>query len=420
MINWRVILSISRTHLLTRIKQTAIAALGVTFGIGTFIILVSFMTGLNGLLDGLILDRTPHVHIYNEIKPSEKQPVDLYEKIKNSFTKVRSIKPKLTQRKIHNALPLMDQLNNDSRVKGAIPQLQAQIFYISGSIELGGNLVGIDVLEEVRLFNFGQYVVKGSPEALDNLDNGILIGAGVAKKMSLDVGNTVQISTIQGDLFPLKIVGIYQSGLAELDNVQSFANLKTTQRILGEPRNYFTDINVKLHDIEDAVPMAKQIEKQFDLTAVDIKTANAQFETGTSIRNLITYAVSITLLIVAGFGIYNILNMLIYEKMNDIAILKATGFSGRDVKYIFISQAILIGLVGGILGLLIGYGVSVVIDNLPFETEALPTIKTFPVNYNPGYYIIGITFAMVSTFLAGYLPARKAQKIDPVEIIRGQ
>lgn len=413
-------MSISRTHLLTRIKQTAIAALGVTFGIGTFIILVSFMTGLNGLLDGLILDRTPHVHIYNEIKPSEKQPVDLYEKIKNSFTKVRSIKPKLTQRKIHNALPLMDQLNNDSRVKGAIPQLQAQIFYISGSIELGGNLVGIDVLEEVRLFNFGQYVVKGSPEALDNLDNGILIGAGVAKKMSLDVGNTVQISTIQGDLFPLKIVGIYQSGLAELDNVQSFANLKTTQRILGEPRNYFTDINVKLHDIEDAVPMAKQIEKQFDLTAVDIKTANAQFETGTSIRNLITYAVSITLLIVAGFGIYNILNMLIYEKMNDIAILKATGFSGRDVKYIFISQAILIGLVGGILGLLIGYGVSVVIDNLPFETEALPTIKTFPVNYNPGYYIIGITFAMVSTFLAGYLPARKAQKIDPVEIIRGQ
>ncbi|WP_425237622.1 ABC transporter permease [Ulvibacterium sp.] len=420
MINWRVILSISRTHLLTRIKQTAIAALGVTFGIGTFIILVSFMTGLNGLLDGLILDRTPHVHIYNEIKPSEKQPVDLYEKIKNSFTKVRSIKPKLTQRKIHNALPLMDQLNNDSRVKGAIPQLQAQIFYISGSIELGGNLVGIDVLEEVRLFNFGQYVVKGSPEALDNLNNGILIGAGVAKKMSLDVGNTVQISTIQGHLFPLKIVGIYQSGLAELDDVQSFANLKTTQRILGEPRNYFTDINVKLYDIEDAVPMAKQIEKQFDLTAVDIKTANAQFETGTSIRNLITYAVSITLLIVAGFGIYNILNMLIYEKMNDIAILKATGFSGRDVKYIFISQAILIGLVGGILGLLIGYGISVVIDNLPFETEALPTIKTFPVNYNPGYYIIGITFAMVSTFLAGYLPARKAQKIDPVEIIRGQ
>ncbi len=420
MINWRVIFSISKTHLLSRIKQTAIAALGVTFGIGTFIILVSFMTGLNGLLDGLILDRTPHVHIYNEIKPSENQPIDLYTKVKDAFTTVASIKPKFVQAKIHNALPLMEELNANPNVKGAIPQLKSQIFYISGSIELGGNLVGIDILEEVRLFNFEQYIVEGSAQALKHNDNGILIGAGVAKKMSLHVGNTVQISTVGGDLFPLKIVGIYQSGLAEIDNVQSFVNLKTVQRILGKAQNYVTDINVKLFDIEEAVPMSKRIEEQFKLTAVDIKTANAQFETGTSIRNLITYAVSITLLIVAGFGIYNILNMLIYEKMNDIAILKATGFSGRDVKYIFIVQAILIGIVGGILGLIIGYSISVLIDSLPFETEALPTIKTYPVNYNIWYYVIGISFAMVSTFLAGYLPARKAQKIDPVEIIRGQ
>jgi lipoprotein-releasing system permease protein len=420
MINWKVILNISKTHLLSRIKQSSIAALGVTFGIGTFIILVSFMTGLNGLLDGLILNRTPHVHIYNEIKPSEVQPLDLYDKIENSFKIVHSIKPKFTQTKIHNALPLMEKLKNNPDVKGAIPQLKSQIFYISGSIELGGNLLGINVLEEVRLFNFGDYIVKGSPEALNNYDNGILIGAGVADKMSLDIGNTVQVSTVRGDLFPLKIVGIYQSGLADIDNIQSFATLKTVQKILGEPKSYFTDINVKLFDIENAVPMALDIENQFDLTAVDIKAANAQFETGTSIRNLITYAVSITLLIVAGFGIYNILNMLIYEKMNDIAILKATGFSGRDVKYIFISQAIIIGLVGGILGLILGYSISVVIDNLPFETEALPTIKTFPVNYNGWYYVIGITFAMISTFLAGYLPSKKAQKIDPVEIIRGQ
>jgi lipoprotein-releasing system permease protein len=106
------------------------------------------------------------------------------------------------------------------------------------------------------------------------------------------------------------------------------------QRILGKASNYVTDINVKLVHIDNALPLAKKIEQQFNLKAVDINTANAQFETGTTIRNLITYAVSFTLLIVAGFGIYNILNMLIYEKMNDIAILKATGFSGKDVQLI--------------------------------------------------------------------------------------
>ena len=111
--------------------------------------------------------------------------------------------------------------------------------------------------------------------------------------------------------------------------------------------------------------------------------------------------------------------MLIYEKMKDIAILKATGFSGKDVQYIFMAQAILIGILGGLLGLLIGFGLSHLIDNTPFETDALPTITTYPVNYNATYYFIGIGFALLSTFVAGYLPSNRAKKIDPVKIIRG-
>lgn len=418
--NWPVIISISKTHLLSRKRQSAIAALGVTFGIGTFIILVSFMTGLNHLLDGLILDRTPHVHIYNEIKPSKQQPIDYVEEFSESLNVVRSVKPKLNQERIHNALPMLAHLRNDPRVRGVTPQVKAQVFYVAGSIQLNGLVNGVDILEDVRLFSLDDYIIEGDPLALARNENDILLGAGVAKKMSLKVGDRIQITTVAGDLFQLKVIGLYQSGLADIDDVQSYVNLKTAQQILGEGGNYITDINVKLYDLENAVGMAAEIRDQFNLSAIDINSANAQFETGTSIRNIITYSVSITLLVVAGFGIYNILNMMIYEKMNDIAILKATGFSGYDVKMIFISQAMLIGVVGGIVGLIFGFGVSVLIDHTPFETEALPTIKTFPVNFNPAYYFIGITFAIISTFLAGYLPSRKAEKIDPVEIIRGQ
>jgi lipoprotein-releasing system permease protein len=420
MTNWKVILNIAKTHLLTKIKQTTIAALGVTFGIGSYITLVCFMTGLNAMLDNLILNQTPHIHIYNEIEPSKNQPIDLFSELKNNFNVVHSIKPKLTQKKIHNALPILHYLNEDEHVKGAIPQIKTQIFYMAGSIELGGNLTGINPLDESRLFNMSDYIVDGSAEALHNTDNGILIGIGIAKKMALKVGDRVQVSPINGGIFPLKIVGLYQSGIADLDAIQSFTNIKTVQNILGEANNYITDINVKLYDIEQAIPLSKKIERQFHLKAVDINTANAQFETGTTIRNLITYAVSITLLIVAGFGIYNILNMFIYEKMNDIAILKATGFSGKDVQLIFMSQAIIIGFLGGILGLLIGFGLVSVINTIPFETEALPTVKTYPINMNPIFFVIGFSFAMVSTFLAGYLPAKKAKGIDPVKIIRGQ
>ncbi|MEY3238215.1 MAG: hypothetical protein RI883_2316, partial [Bacteroidota bacterium] len=264
------------------------------------------------------------------------------------------------------------------------------------------------------------YIVEGSLKDLAQNESGILLGAGVAKKLSLQVGSVIQIATPKGDVQSMKIVGLYQSGIADVDNMQSYVNIKMAQRIMGQSNNYITDINVKLFDMALAPGLAVKMSNLFNLTATDIQTANAQFETGSSIRTMISYAVSITLLIVAGFGIYNILNMLIYEKMNDIAILKATGFSGKDVKWIFISQALIIGFIGGLLGLILGYIVTVIIDRTPFDTAALPTIKTFPINYEIGYYIIGITFAMISTFFAGYFPSRKAEKIDPVDIIRGQ
>lgn len=416
-----VLFTIAKTHLWARKKQSAIAALGVTFGIGTFIILVSFMTGLNGLLDGLILNRTPHIRIYNEIKQSKKQPIELDARFQNAMNVVHSIKPKNSQASILNNQGIMNALKDDKRVKGVTPQVSTRIFYQSGSILLNGNLIGIDVLEETRLYNFQQYIVNGTSKDLASADNGVILGIGVAEKLSLKVGDYVQMVTQNGSNIRLKIVGFFQSGLADIDKLQSYCNVSTAQKAAGESGNYITDISVKLFDIELAKPMTDEIIYNHpEINAVDIKTANAQFETGTSIRNIITYAVSITLLIVAGFGIYNILNMMIYEKMADIAILKATGFSGYDVKKIFIYEALLIGIVGGILGLIMGLGVSYLISISPFETQAIPTIKTFPVNFNPLYYLIGSIFAIVTTFFAGYLPARKASKIDPVEIIRGQ
>jgi len=420
MTGYRVIFDITKTHLLTRLKQSSIAALGVTFGIGTFITLVSFMTGLNNLLDGLILNRTPHIHVYNEIKPSAKQPVDLFQAYSDAFRATRSIKPKQNLDRLHNAIPMLELIRQDERVKGATPQVGAQVFYQSGSSELNGMVNGISPMQETHLFNFGDYVVQGDVKDLVKNNNGILLGAGIASSMSLEIGDRVQVSSVKGAPIPLKVVGIYQTGLTEVDNAQSYVNLSTAQQLLGQGNDYITDIHVKLWDLEKAAAMTEEIVERFSVSAIDIKSANAQFETGTDVRNLITYAVSITLLIVAGFGIYNILNMLIYEKMNDIAILKATGFSGSDIRMVFISQAMIIGLIGGTLGLIIGWIISVLISHTPFDTPALPTIETYPVNLDPDFFLIGIVFALVSTFLAGFLPARRAQNMDPVDIIRGQ
>ncbi len=417
-----LLLHIAKTHIWARKKQSAVAALGVTFGIGTYITLMSFMTGLNGLLDGLILNRTPHVRIYNEIKPSEKQAVQfdsLWGDTNNVHT-IHSIKPKRTLANIRNNRGIMNELGQDPRVKGITPQVSARVFYQSGSVLLNGNLIGIDPLKEDELFQFHQYVIGGKPKDLANHNRGIILGAGVAKKLALSIGDYVTMRNSAGKLLRLKIVALFQSGLAEVDNLQSYTHIKTAQLVAGENTGYITDIHIKLHDLEQAVAMSQEISEHFQVSSIDIKRANAQFETGTQVRNLITYAVSATLLLVAGFGIYNILNMLIYEKMNDIAILKAMGFSARDVKRVFIYQALIIGIVGGILGLILGFMMSYGISKSPFETDALPTVKFFPVNFHLGYYLGGGLFALITTFFAGYFPARKASNIDPVDILRGQ
>ena len=150
------------------------------------------------------------------------------------------------------------------------------------------------------------------------------------------------------------------------------------QKLLGKPNTYITDIQVKLTELSLAPDFAKECNKLFHCDAEDIQTANAQFETGSFIRTLISYAVGITLLIVAGFGIYNILNMMIYEKMDSIAILKATGFSGGDVYKIFLTIALSIGFFGGGMGLILGYLACLGIDQIPFVTESLPTVTTYP------------------------------------------
>jgi lipoprotein-releasing system permease protein len=418
--NLKLIADIAKSLLLARWRQSLVAAIGVTFSITMFITLLGFMNGLNDLLDGLILNRTAHIRLYNDIKPNQKQPVNLATAFKDGHNFIQSVRSNGSRVEIYNNAAIIKTLQADPRVLGIAPKINAPVLYNAATIDITGTVSGIDVVEENTLFFFGNYVTQGDPLDLKNVSNSIILGLGVANKLMANIGDVIQLTTSKGDRLPLKVVGFFQSGLKDLDNVQSYATLATTQKLLGVPNNYITDIQIKLKDLKTAPAVAKEYAQLFQVDAEDIQTANSQFETGSFVRTLISYVVGITLLIVAGFGIYNILNMMIYEKMDTIAILKATGFSGSDVRKIFLGIALTIGFLGGLLGLLFGFLLSLIIDQIPFNTAALPTIKTYPINYNPVFYIIGIVFSIITTYLAGFFPARKASAIDPVIIIRGK
>ena len=416
----KLLISIAKALLLARWRQTLVAAFGVTFSITMFITLLSFMSGLNDLLDGLILNRTAHVRIYNDIKPNADQPINKNIQYAKGHNFIGSIKSDGNRMAIYNSVAIMNAIQKDTRVLGLSPKITAQVFFNDGSVDITGSIFGINPTQETKLFHFDEYITTGNSADLTKINNSIILGKGLADKLLVQIGDIVQITTSKGDRFPLKVVGTFQSGIKDFDNVQSYASLNTVQKILSVPNDYITSIQVKLNDIQQAPAVAKEYQQLYQTDAEDIQTANSQFETGSSIRTLISYSVGVTLLIVAGFGIYNILNMMIFEKMDSIAILKATGFSGTDVKKIFIYIAVSIGVFGGLIGLLLGFGLSALIDQIPFNTVSLPTIQTYPINYNPKFYMIGIVFSFITTYFAGWFPARKASKIDPVVIIRGK
>lgn len=415
-----LITSIARALMTARIRQTMVATAGVTFSITMFITLLGFMNGLNLLLDGLILNRTPHIRLYNDIQPNPLQPINNTPEYKGSYNIIRSVKPNASRENIYNSAAIMKTLRNDDRVFGVAPKISTNVFFNVGSTDVLGIVNGVDVFEENRLFNFADYVSSGNYMDLKYVPNSIILGKGAADRILADIGDVIQVTTSQGNQLQLKVVGYFQSGLKDIDAVQCYASLTTVQKMIGQTSSYVTDIQVKLNDLDQAPEVAREYEKKFGIDADDIKTVNAQYETGSGVRSLISYAVGITLLIVSGFGIYNILNMMIYEKMDTIAILKATGFSGGDVSKIFITIAVSIGIAGGLAGMVLGYLACLGIDRIPFETEAIPGVTTFPIDYSIRYYIIAAVFSLVTTYFAGFFPARKAGRIDPVDIIRGK
>ncbi|SFM71575.1 lipoprotein-releasing system permease protein [Chitinophaga sp. YR627] len=416
----KLIVNIAWSLLRARWRQSLVAAIGVAFSIMMFVSLLGFMTGLNEMMDSLFLNRTPHVRLYNEIRPAVVQPMEKSPAYRSGYHFIRSVKATGSRQGIYNALAILASLHRDKRVAGIASKITMQAFFNEGTIDITATVNGIEERAESRLFHFEDYIVEGDASRLAEDPNSIILGKALAENLLVHIGETVQLTTAEGERFPLKVVALWQSGIQDYDKVQSFTSLATAQKLLGKTANYITDIQVSIKDIASAPEMAREYSRLFDISAQDFQTLSAEFETGSFIRSLISYAVGITLLTVSGFGIFNILNMMIYEKMDAIAILKATGFAGRDVKRIFVLIAMSIGLGGGLTGLITGFLVSLGIDQVPFHTMSLPTMTTYPVSYAPYIYFVGLSFTLLSCYLASWQPARKASKVDPVIIIRGK
>ncbi|MGX5853799.1 ABC transporter permease [Dyadobacter jiangsuensis] len=409
--------SIAATYMKAKLRQTLVATAGVAFGITVFIFMVSFIQGTNEYTQDVVFQQSPHLRMYNEVQIADQSLLD--RRFPNGINQVHHQKPKDILLNLKDVNQVLDELRADPRVQAASGAITTQVFFRLGSSSLNGKINGVDLEREDQLFNLSGKVIEGSYEEVNVKTNSILMGVGLAKRLNVTTGDQIIITTEKGGNFAVIVAGIFKTGLTDIDKQQCYASIKTVQKLLGVPASYLTEIKVKLFDKELAPEMSGQWQARYHYQGSDWKKDNASLLEGDVLRRMIVYGVAGTILLVAGFGIFNILTMMIYEKMKEIAILKATGFSDSDVRGIFLTQALVIGAAGAVMGLVFGFLISYAVSKVPFNSDVMITLDHLPVSFKPVYYITGFTFGILTTALSGYLPSRKAAKMDPISILRG-
>ena len=408
--NLPVNIEIAKTHILKGFRQTMVAALGVSLGVAIYLFMNSLDSGFSDFSRDNIFQSSAHVKIYRDDELSQSL-------LKPDVHKINAIiNPQITtlSKTLTNPELLLHQVKEEPYITNAIAQIDYTLFYNRGKTQVKGTGIGVNMIEYNAMFNTQKYMVAGTVEDLQSNTNGIIIGSGIAKKLSLNLGDNISVSSSYGVTKVLRIVGIFEFGNRMLDDTRSYVNINTAQQFLKEGPSYVNTIYANTLNPDKTEDYVRQLQTLTDYTVEDWKTTNADIMSQDTTRGTMMTSISLSILVLAGFIIYNILSSTISQKIDDIAILKATGFASRDVIIIFLLEALIMGVIGTLVGLVLGSMLIFILSQIYMGGP----VGYFPITYEWALYLQSFILGLLMTFFAGYIPARKASHVDPVAIFR--
>ncbi|KLK93887.1 ABC transporter [Microvirga vignae] len=412
----RLILELALTHIAGRGRQTIVAILGVALGVGFSIAMAALMQGTEKDFIAQLVDTMPHVQISDERRTPRRQPAeDLF-----SAVQFEGLRPKEDRRGILNPAAAFASLR--SWVPGRMAQsLRTQGVVRYAGRDVGVSIIGIEPEIEATVSSVAGDFVEGSFDALQAGGNNIVVGDTLAQRLGASMGTTIQLVSPTGQSRGFKIVGQFHTGSNARDEGETYVLLKNAQ-ILSERPNAINEIRLRLDDPEAAPRVARQAEAELGYKAVPWQEANESLLEALVVRNVVMYTVVGAILLVAGFGIFNIISTITHEKARDIAILKSLGFTQRNMRRLFLIEGLTLGFAGSVAGWLIGFLLCFALSQLEFKLSGAAVgreITRLPLFWTPWHYVIASAFALGSAGVAGYLPARQAARLNPVDIIRG-
>ncbi|WP_348266339.1 ABC transporter permease [Edaphobacter paludis] len=402
---------------------TAISVIGVAAGVASLIIALAITNGMQRDLQARLVGSTAHVELM-----------------------------RVQADGIRDWRPLLEKLRKLPHVTAAAPGLYGQVLISRGARSGGALIKGVIPADERNVGDLLQSVAEGSAKDLEPVDvteahvpkagpgapdsaavqaiPPIVIGKDLAETIGAGVGDDVLVTSPQGELTPLGLVpryqrfqvaGIFKSGFYQYDSSYTFVRLADAQRLFSEP-DLISVISFKVDDLYHADRIGKEIEKAagqgFETT--NWMEQNRELFRALKLEQVVTFIVLALIVCVAALNILIALTMMVMEKTRDIAVLMSFGVRAEQVRRIFLLQGLLISVIGTVIGLVLGYGLSwmgghyrfIHLDASVYSIDYLP--------FAPRIWdaVIVASVSLGVSLLATLYPSGSAARVLPAEALR--
>jgi len=387
--------------------NTLISMIGVTIGVAALIATLGIMTGFKEDLQSKILGTNSHIIVTTR-----------------------------TGETIKDYAALTDKVAAVPEVVAATPFIFKQVLLTSESGSHGVVLRGIDVRREPTVTEIAKNLRAGRLEELEHARSpgspsllpGMIIGKELALRLGVFMGDRLNVVSPVGPLTALgmlpkvrgyRVAGVFESGMYEYDSSLVYVSIKQAQEFFNMG-NTVTGIEVKVADIFAADRIAKAIEHTIGVPywARDWMKLNKNLFSALKLEKFMMFILLVLVVIVASFNIVSTLTMIVVEKHREIAILKAMGATGQAVTRIFMLNGLVIGIVGTVIGIPLGYSFCWAIQTFYTLPGDVYYLSRIPVNIKIVDVVTVAVSAITITFLATIHPCRQAARLDPAEAIR--
>ena len=401
-------------HIFTRKSQTLLTFAAIVMGSGGFIVFSAMQLGFKEYMISNLIERDGHIRITPRNETISKESVNglFYEganvKWLNTPTGRRS------NANLTSAVKWFSKLDSMKDVRSYAPIASETFIVTKGNFSKSVSLTGIDPEKHRNATNLFDYVVEGDLNEVTNGLSLVFAGKRFLEDYGLKKDDTVIVASPDGSLFPMRIIGTFDTGDFRTDGQTLFTSISTVQKMIGKP-GYINKIIVKIDDVSKAAETATRWQSGSVDDVESWDQANENFLSMTKTQDTVRDVTTITFIVVVAFGIYNILNMVVNHKQKEIAILRSIGYTENDTVFLFLIQGALIGIAGVAAGEAIAF----------FFCKYLETLKIpmgrghMRISWDVMIYVKSFVLVFGSALVASYFPARSAGKLSPIEIIKG-